>query len=148
MKSLQRLGLFAASLMILAAVSTIVGKAAVTITTPNSTRVDYTLAAGGTSAPITPATSLPVIVMGTNTTSTNFAVSTLTMVHIQGVMLRWVGIEAGTGTVTHGGSTSLGTHIVWLDNSNKVGLQVLSADEFVIHNGSTSSQSGTVRLIW
>ena len=148
MKALQRLAVFAASLLIVAALSQIVGKAAVAITTPNSTVVNYTLAAGATSSPITPATNQPVIIIGSNITTTDFAVSTVTMVHIPSIMMRWVGMEAGSGTVVHNGSATLGTHIIWLDQSNKVSLEVFSSDQFVINNASTATQSGTVKLIW
>ena len=148
MKILHRLGVFAVSILVFATLSEIVGKAAVTLTTPNSAIVNYTLASGATSSPIAPATNQPVIVIGANIGTTDFAVSNITLVHIPGVMIRWIGIEAGTGTVIHGGSAALGTHIVWLDDSNKVALQVFSDDEFVIHNGATTSESGSVKLIW
>ncbi len=148
MKILQRIGVFAVALLVVAALSGVVGKAAVTLTTPNSSLINYTLGAGATSSAITPATNQPVIVIGSNNGTTDFAVSTLTMVHIPGVMLRWVGIEAGTGALTHGGSTTLGSHILYLDQSDKVSLEVFSADSFVIHNGNTASESGTVKLIW
>ncbi len=147
MKSLQRLGLFAVSLTIVAALTGIVGKAAVTVTTPNSATVNYTLAAGATSSPITPATNQPVIVIGSNIGTTDFAVSTITLVHIPGKMLKWIGQEV-SGSAIHGGSTTVGTHIVYLDSSSKVALQVFSADEFVIHNGGTTIHTGSVKLIW
>jgi hypothetical protein len=148
MKGLQRLAVLAVSLVIVASLMEIVGKAASTITTPNSSVISYTLGAGGTSSPITPATNQPVIVIGANIGTSDFAVSTLTLVHISGHMIRWVGQEAASGAVTHGGSAALGTHIIWLDNTSKVSLEVFSADQFVIHNGSSASQSGSVKLIW
>jgi hypothetical protein len=148
MKSFHRLAVLALSLIIIAAFTGIIGKAAVTIVTPNSATVNYTLAAGATSSPVAPATNQPVMVIGANIGTTDFAVSTVTLVHIPGTMLRWVGIEAATGVIVHNGSAALGTHIIWLDNSNKVALQVFSADQFVIHNGSTGTQSGSVKLIW
>jgi hypothetical protein len=148
MKTLKRLGAFVASLLIVAVLSDVVGKAAVVIATPNSAVVNYSLAAGATSSPVTPVVNQPVIIIGSNIGTTDFAVSSLTMVHIQSVMLRWVGIEAGTGALTHGGSTTVGTHILWLDQSNKVSLEVFSADSFVIHNANTATESGSVKLIW
>jgi hypothetical protein len=148
MKLLQRLGVLALALIVVATLSEVIGKAAVTIATPNSALVNYTLAPGATSSAITPAVNQPVIVIGANITTTDFAVATLTLVHIPGIMMRWVGIEAGSGALTHNGSAALGTHILWLDQSNKVALQVFSADAFVIHNGATTSESGSVKLIW
>lgn len=147
MKSLRRLGLFTLTLSVVAALTGVVGKAASTITTPNSSVVNYTLEAGATSSPVTPATNQPVIIIGANIGTTDFAVSTVTLVHIPAKTLKWVGIEP-TGSTVHNGSASLGTHIIYLDASSKVAIQVFSADEFVIHNGSTGSQSGSVKLIW
>ncbi len=148
MKIFYRLGVLAVCLLVVAALSAVVGKAAVALSTPNSSVINYTLGAGATSSAITPATNQPVIVIGSNNTTTDFAVSTLTMVHIPGKMLKWVGIEAGSGALTHGGSTSVGSHIVYLDQSDKVSLEVFSADSFVIHNGNSTSESGSVKLIW
>jgi len=148
MKILHRLGVFAVSLIVVATLSEVVGKAAVTISTPNSVVVNYTLAAGATSSPIAPATNQPVIIIGSNIGTTDSGVSTLTLVRIPGVMMRWVGMEAGTGATVHNGSAALGTHIIWLDQSNKVALEVFSADDFVINNASTATQSGSVKLIW
>ena len=147
MKTLQRFGVLFASLLVVAVLFEVVGKAAVTISTPNSSIVNYTLAAGATSAAITPVTNQPVLIIGSNIGTTDFAVSNVTLVHIQSVMMRWVGIEP-TGAVVHNGSTVLGTHIIWLDQSSKVSLEVLSADQFVINNASATTQSGSVKLIW
>jgi len=147
MKTLQRFGVLVASLLVVAVLSEVVGKAAVTISTPNSSTVNYALAAGATSAAITPPTNQPVIIISSNIGNTDFAVSNVNLVHIQSVMMRWVGIEP-TGAVVHNGSTTLGTHIIWLDQSSKVSLEVFSADQFVINNASTTSQSGSVKLIW
>jgi hypothetical protein len=148
MKSLHRIGVFTLCLLTLAALTGILAKATATILTPNAAIVNYNLTAGGTSSPVTPITNQPVVVIGANTTATNFAVSTVTMIHIPSTMLKWVGQEAATGAVTRGGSTVVGTHIIWLDATQKVGLQVFSADQFVIHNGAATTQAGSVKLIW
>ena len=147
MRSLRRLGLSALSLSVIAALTAVVGNAASTISTPNSAVVNYTLTSGATSSPITPATNQPVLIIGANIGTTDFAVSTVTLVHIPAKEMKWVGIEA-SGAAVHNGSAALGTHIVYLDSSNKVSLEVFSADQFVIHNGATSSESGSVKLIW
>ena len=148
MKSLHRFSVFTLSVLALSAVTSIVAKATTTILTPNAAVVNYNLFAGATSAAVTPTSNQPVMIIGANTTSTNFAASTVTLIHIPSTMLRWVGQEAPSGAATHGGSATVGTHIVWLDNSQKVGLQVLSADQFVIHNGATTTQAGSLKLIW
>jgi hypothetical protein len=147
MRSLRRLGLFTLSLSVVAALTAVVGNAASTITTPNSALINYTLTSGATSSPVTPATNQPVLVIGANIGTTDFAVSTVTLVHIPSKEIKWIGIEP-TGALTHNGSAALGTHIIYLDNTSKVSLEVFSADQFVIHNASTGSESGSVKLIW
>jgi hypothetical protein len=147
MKNMRGLGVFAASLFVVAALTQIVGKAASTFVTANASSLNYTLAAGATTSPISPATNTAVIIVSDNVGTSDFAASSITMVHIPGVMLRWVGMEPN-GSIVHGGSTALGTHIAYTDNSSKVSLEVFSADAFVVHNGSTTSQTGTVKLIW
>lgn len=147
MRSLRRLGLFTLSMSVVAALTAVVGNAASTITTPNSAVMNYTLTSGATSSPITPATNQPVLVIGANIGTTDFAVSTVTLVHIPSKEIKWVGIEP-SGSTIHNGSASLGTHIVYLDSGSKVSLEIFSADQFVIHNGATTSESGSVKLIW
>jgi hypothetical protein len=148
MKILQRLGIFAVSLMVVAALTEVVGKAAITAITPNAAVVSYSLAPGATSAGITPVTNQAVLVLGADTTNTDFGASMVTLNHMPTLGMRWVGIEPATGTIVHTGSTAVGAHIIWIDQANKVGLQVLSADEFVIHNGGTTIHTGSVKLIW
>lgn len=149
MKTLRRLGVVTASLLVFAAMAGLVGKAAVTFTAPNSATINYTLAPGATSSAITPATNQPVILIGSNTDSTNFSVSNITLVHIPSTMIRWVGLEsAPSSTVIHGGSTTPGTHVVYLDNLHKVDVEIFSTDQVVIHNANTVSETGSLKLIW
>lgn len=149
MKSFRVFAVFAVLFAVIVVTGHVVARAAVTFTTPNSATVNYALVSGATSAAITPATNQPVILIGANTGSTNFSISTVTLVHIPSTMIRWVGLEANpSSTVVHGGSATPGTHVVYLDFSHTVDVEVFSADQFVIHNGSTTSNSGTIKLIW
>ena len=45
-------------------------------------------------------------------------------------------------------SAAAGTHIVYLDFSHQVDIQVASADTFVVHNASSGTRTGNVTVIW
>lgn len=146
---LRQLGVVAASVTALAVMATVVGKAAVTVTTPNAATVNYSLAAGATSAAITPATNQPVILIGANIGTATPSVSSATLVHIPSTIIRWVGLESDPGgSISHGGSTTPGTHIIYLDSAHEVDVEILSADAIVIHNGSSNKETGSVKLIY
>ena len=145
----RRLGAAAASFAVIMTLAVVVSRATTTFTTPNTALISYSLGPGATSAGITPTASTGVILVGTNTNSTNFSVGSVSLVHISGALIRWAGIEAPPGaTITQGGSTSPGTHVVYLDASHQVDVEILSADQIVVHNKATSTQAGTVKLIW
>jgi hypothetical protein len=59
-----------------------------------------------------------------------------------------VGQESSTGAITHGATAAPGTHVVYLDASHKVDVEILSADALVVHNGATTTQTGKLTLIW
>ena len=145
----RRFGVVVASFVVIMTVAEVVGRATTILTTPNTAVIAYSLTAGATSAAITPAASTGVLLVGTNTNSTNFSVGSISLVHISGTLIRWVGLEAPpSATITQGGSTSPGTHVVYLDSSHQVDVEILSADQLVVHNKATSTQTGTVKLIW
>lgn len=119
------------------------------ITTPNAAFISYNLAAGATSAPITPVANQSVLVMGTQTTVGVRGVGFVTMLHIPSSFLEWTGLESTAGSaITQGFSPAAGTHIVFLDFAHQVDIQVHTADTFVVHNGATAARTGNVTLIW
>jgi hypothetical protein len=119
------------------------------ITTPNATFISYNLAAGANSGAITPAENQAVLVMGVQTTFGYRGVGNVTMLHVPSSFLEWVGLESPSkATITSGFSGSAGTHIVYLDYSQEVDIQVNSTDTFRIHNGSTAQRTGNVTMIW
>lgn len=146
---LGRFGVIAASVLVGMTLAGVVGHAAVTLSTANSVVTNYTLAAGATSAPIYPPTNTGVILMGTNTTSSDFSVGSVNLVHISGVQIRWVGLESPpSAAIVHGATTTPGTHMMYLDYNHKVDVEILSADQIVVHNASTTSETGSVKMIW
>ncbi|HVI10912.1 MAG TPA: hypothetical protein VND65_21690 [Candidatus Binatia bacterium] len=120
-----------------------------TITTPNASKVSYTLAAGASSSAVNPAESVPVLVMGVQNDLGYRGVGQVAMLHAPSSFLEWSGIESpAAAAITSGFSGTAGTHILYIDYSHLVDLQVASTDTFVIHNANTISMSGVVTLVW
>ena len=130
--------------------SMVAANATQTITTPNAVKITYSLAAGASSAVITPATNTSVLVMGCCTTpNTTAGVGQVSLIHIPSTDMRWVGLESPANiasTITSGhGSTG---HIVYIDFNHFVEIQVASADTIRVHNGLGVSAAGSVTLVW
>jgi hypothetical protein len=136
--------------VVVAAVTlTVMAHAVQTVTTPNSTNFTYNLAPGAYSAAITPASSQPVLVMGVQNNLGYRGVGKVMMLHVPASFLEWSGLESPAGAaITSGFSATAGTHIVYLDFSHRVDIQVASPDTFRVHNGNTVQMAGKVTLIW
>ncbi len=117
--------------------------------TPNAARVKYNLAGGASSGTLTPASSTPVLVMGVQNSLGYRGVGQVAMLHVPSSFLEWTGIESpASAAITSGFSGTAGTHIVYLDYSHLVDIQVASTDTFLIHNANTITMAGAVTLIW
>ena len=130
--------------------SMVVANATQSITTPNAAFISYNLAIGANSAPITPATSRSVLVMGCCTTGAASGVGQVSLQHRPSNGMTWVGLESTPGAaITQGASGTAGTHIVYIDFSHTVDIRVASADTILIHNGADSgTRAVNVTLIW
>ena len=130
--------------------SIVAANATQTITTPNAVKITYSLAAGASSAVITPATITSVLVMGCCTTpNTTAGVGQVSLQHIPSTGMQWVGLESYSGAaITQGFSSTAGTHIVSIDFFHQVDIRVASIDTILIHNGSAATRAGNVTLIW
>jgi hypothetical protein len=127
--------------------SVIVANATQTITAPNAAFISYNLVAGANSAAITPATNRSVLVMGCSTTTGG--VGQVSLQHIPSGGMIWVGLESYLGAaITSGFASGAGTHIVYIDGSHFVNIQVASADTIRVHNGSPGTRAGNVTLVW
>jgi type V secretory pathway adhesin AidA len=129
----------------------VVANATQTITTPNAVKITYSLAAGASSAAITPTTNTSVLLMGCETASGDLGVGQVSLLHSSLGFIEWAGLESYNGSVaTTGGTTgAAGTHIVFIDAFHKVQIQTgASADTIVVHNGDTATRAGNVTLIW
>jgi hypothetical protein len=129
--------------------SMVVANAAQTFTTPNSVNISYNLAAGANSAVITPATNRSVLVMGCCTTLGAYATGQVSLLHIPGTIMAWVGLESYSGgAVTQNATSGPVAHIVYIDFNHKVDIQMASVDTILIHNGNTATRAGNVTLVW
>ena len=129
--------------------SMVVANATQTITTPNAAFVSYSLAAGASSAAITPVTNRSVLVTGCCTTIGFIGVGQVSLLHIPSAGIDWVGLESlSPAAITSGVSGAAGTHIVYINLGHHVDIQVATADTILIHNGSTGTRAGNVTLVW
>ena len=131
--------------------SVVVVNATTTLTLPNSARVTYSLAAGANSAAITPAAGLPVLVMGVGTTIGFRGVGQVTLFRptVAPLFIEWTGLESpAAAAITSGFSGAAGTHILWLDFSHQVDIQVNTDSTIRVHNGSGAVKEGNLTLIW
>ena len=55
--------------------------------------------------------------------------------------------NGGSG-ITAGFNSAVGTHIVYLDFSHKVDVEIHSATQIKVHNGTAAAATGNVTLIW
>ena len=64
-------------------------------------------------------------------------------------LITWVGLESPNGAaITQGGSSAAGTHIVFINYYHLVDIQVASADTIRVHNSNSTTQVGSVTLVW
>ena len=117
--------------------------------TPQSKVVKYSLMAGETSKAIAIAANVPVSLTGVQTTIGFRGVGQASLLHVPASFIEWVGLESpASGAVTQGFSGVAGTHIVYLDFSSQVDVQVASPDTIQIHNAGSDTRTGQVTLIW
>ncbi len=129
--------------------SIVVANATQTITTPNAAFISYNLAAGANSAVITPASNRSVLIMGCCTTSPILGVGQVSLQHVPSTFIEWTGLESYNGspsTITSGLSNMAGAHIVSIDFSHLVDIQVASADTILIHNGSGGTRRPHLKM--
>jgi hypothetical protein len=152
MQKFSRPGVILMATVVAIITSMVAANATQTITTPNAAFVSYNLAAFTSSAAITPVTNKSVLVMGCCTTAVQEGVGQVSLLHTSSAGMGWVGLESykfgSTPTITSGASATAGHHIVWIDGSHQVEIQVASADTILIHNISTGTRAGSVTLVW
>ena len=129
--------------------SMVAANATQTITAPNAAFISYSLAPGTDSAPITPATSRSVLVMGCETGFGDEGVGQVSLLHVPSTKMVWVGLDSEyPAAIVSSDSGAPETHIVWIDLAHTVDIQTASADTIRVHNGSAGTRVGNVTLIW
>jgi|HubBroStandDraft_6_1064221.scaffolds.fasta_scaffold98071_2 hypothetical protein len=154
-KWFHRFGIAAIATMVALLTAAVLVHATQVITTPNAAFSSFNLEAGGNSAPITPVLGQSVLVMGAVTTLEDLGEGEVVLsrgpADEQG--LNWTGLEAptafnGGSGITAGFNSTVGTHIVYLDFSHKVDVEIHSATQIMVHNGTAAAATGNVTLIW
>jgi hypothetical protein len=148
-QKISRPGVILMATVVAIITSMVVANATQTITTPNAAFISFNLAASTNSAPITPASNRPVLVMGSCTTARG--VGQVSLQHIPSNSITWVGLESYNGspsTITSGSSNVAGDHVVYIDSGHVVDIQVASADTILVHNGAVFTEAGNVTLVW
>ncbi len=147
--NLQRLGILLTGVMVCVLAASVVAKATQTLTIPNAAFYTYNLAPGANSSPITPVPNQAVLMIGSQTTAGYRGVAMATILRIPSGFIEWTGVESpSSAAITSGFSGSPGTHILYLDFSHLVDVQVASTDTIYIHNANSVTQTGTLELIW
>ena len=127
----------------------VVGKAAQTVTVPNAVNITYNLAAGANSGVITPVSNQAILMIGSQTSLGYRGVAMATLLHVPASFMEWTGVESpNNAVITSGFSGTAGTHILYLDFSHLVDVQVASPDTILIHNANTINMTGNLELIW
>ena len=151
MQKFSRPGVILMATVVAIITSMVAANATQTITAPNAAFFSYNLAAGAYGAAITPATNRAVLVMGCCTTTPIQGVGQVSLQHIPSFVIQWVGLESVSGTppaITQGSTNVAGGHILYIDFSHEVAIQVASADTIRVHNGAAATRAGNVTLIW
>jgi hypothetical protein len=116
--------------------------------------INYDLAAGQASPAYTLPANKSVSVTGNCLTLDYRGVASATILQVTEAngspsFLEWVGLESTSGSViTEGYSATQGTHILYLDYSHEVDIEVNSANSIVIRNSSGGQRRGTVTLTY
>jgi hypothetical protein len=114
------------------------------VAAPQETTFSFNLAPTAVSGCITPSASIPIQVIGVDTTLGFRGVGQVSLLRISGSFLEWVGLDSTAGAaITQGFSGTAGTKIVFLDFSHKVQIEVCTADSFRVHNTNTSGSNHT-----
>ena len=149
-EKLSRLAGLLAAALVATLTCAVAAHALQSATTANAMTVHYSLGAGANSGAITPIANDPVFVMGCQVETGNVGSSDMTVVNSAGFdnELVWSGLKSNGGGVTKGFSTAFGTHIMFIDYTHVVQLEVNNPTSFIVHNGAGSTQVGNVTLFW
>jgi hypothetical protein len=144
---------FVVAAIVVIATLTVLAHAAQSLATANRVSVAYKLKPGANGANITPASNMPVTIIadqiGTDCGCDNVGSSLMTVVNSSNDKeLVWNGFESDEGGLTEGFTSVAGSHIMYIDFSHVVDLEVSNATSFHVHNAGGETYNGNVTLIW
>jgi hypothetical protein len=146
----RRYGILAAATVICVLGASVVANATFSLTVPNSVTYIYSLGVRQSTAPITPPSNQPVLLIGAQS-STPAGVAQVTLEHIPGSNIMWTGLDcppmSGNSTITSGSAAAPGVHIAYLDQAHAVDVEVAGPDTILIYNNGGYAQ-GSIELIW
>lgn len=144
------------AVIVLLVTSALLVNATQTLTVPNAIVYRYVLPAGGNfNVGIPPSTyDRGILLMGTCVTPGDRGIGHVTLLRpsVAPFFLMWTGVEsdspAATTPTTSGFSDVLGTHIVYIDFSQTVDVEVLNGNGFRVHNGNAAAREGWITLMY
>jgi hypothetical protein len=114
-------------------------------------RVNYNLAPGALSAPITVPANVPVKLVGVTRGTADNGVGEASLLRLPSQYLEWVGMNSyNHAAITQGASGGFGQVILYIDYRLFVTVEVAGPDTIMIRNsfGSGIQETGTVTLMW
>jgi hypothetical protein len=116
----------------------------------DQTHVSYTnLAVGATKAIALPAINTPIQLSCSQNSLADVGIGQATIIRSTAANeLIWAGFDLNTGAISKGSSNTAGTHIVWCDAGGGIDIEVLSATEIQVKNGSSQTVSGVVMFVY
>ena len=121
------------------------------VITHGTKTIQFSLAPGASSNPITPVANEAVHVVAVDTTSGVAGIAQLEVLRVPGTTLEWVGQSSpgvGSGVTEQGASGKFGTAMVCASYDCLVVLEVNSSNSFAIHNASGITHTGYLTLSW
>jgi hypothetical protein len=131
---------FANCLVVAAAISLVLPAAA------RATEVQFSLASGKNSAPISLPKKVPVTLKGNTTTSGHYGIGEALIQCVPNVGMQWVANSWYSAGVPYASDTSTTNTILFIDSFGEVEIRVFNRADctIIIINGSTFHQTGTL----
>jgi hypothetical protein len=151
MKNIKAFGPWACLMLLLVATLSIacIQRAMAVTVTSSAISYTYNLAAGQSTKLQDVPQDRPVFLMGYCDTLGFRGVGQVVIECEPNSFLQWVGLNSNdSGTITQGFSGTAGTHIVQIDFSGDVNINVADANDFEITNTSGGERSGSIVMLY
>jgi hypothetical protein len=108
-------------------------------------RVNFNLASGAVSPPITVPASVPVQLVGADS-GADSGVGQASLLRFPLDHIAWVGLSGSA--ISTGSDNTSGRTIVYVDYLHHVSVELAGPDAIRVHNVDADTQSGSVTLMW